>query len=279
LIGILFALSASVAWGFADFGAGVGARRMPLPYVLAATQLAGLAFVGTLLLVFRPHAPSGTELAWGLFGGVLGAFGLAGFYRGLAVGAMGVVGPISATGVVVPVVYGLARGERPSTVQAVGVAVAFVGVVAASFERIPDQPGRRVGAGVGFALLAALGFGSALIGLNRASQAGAIWGAMSLRMTAVPIVVVAALILRPRWRGTRATVPLVLAAGVGDSAANLLYGLASTRGLISVVSVLASLYPVLLVVLARALLAERIQPAQFAGVAVALAGVALISAG
>jgi drug/metabolite transporter (DMT)-like permease len=279
LIGILFALGASVAWGFADFGAGVGARRLPLPYVLVITQVSGLAFVGTLLLVFRPHAPTGTQLAWGAFAGSLGALGLAGFYRGLAVGAMGVVGPISATGVVVPVIYGLARGERPSALQAAGIGIAFVGVIAASLERIPDQPGRRIGAGVGFALLAALGFGSALIGLNRASQAGAIWGTMSLRMVAVPIVLVAALVLRPAWRGTRATVPLVVAAGAGDTGANLLYGLAATRGLISVVSVLASLYPVLLVIFARILLAERIARTQLAGVAVALAGVALISAG
>ncbi|MHB8468744.1 MAG: EamA family transporter [Gaiellaceae bacterium] len=279
MTGILLALSASVAWGFADFGAGVGARRVSVPYVLAVSQVAGLFLVGALVLVLQPRAPTGAQLAWGAFGGALGALGLASFYRALAVGTMGIVGPISATGVVVPVVFGLARGERPSTLQALGVAVACVGVVAASLERIPDRPGRQVGAGVGLALLAAAGFGSSLIGLNRASQAGALWGTLSVRMVAVPVVLAAALVLRPPLRGVRTNLLLLVGAGLGDTGANLLYGLASARGLISVVSVLASLYPVLLVVLARLLLAERIAKPQLAGVATALLGVALISAG
>jgi drug/metabolite transporter (DMT)-like permease len=209
----------------------------------------------------------------------MGAVGLGAFYRALAVGTMGIVGPISATGAVVPLAYGLARGERPSALQALGIVVAVVGVVAASLEPLPEGAGRKLATGVGLALVAALGFGTAILGLNRVSQAGVVWGTLTLRLTVVPIVCLAALLVRPSTSRLRATLPILVAAGLFDTGANLLYGASARHGLISVVSVLGSLYPVVLVVLARFVLAERIARPQLAGVAVALAGVALISAG
>jgi drug/metabolite transporter (DMT)-like permease len=279
LIGVALALAASIAWGIGDFCGGIGARRVHVVWVLVVSQLAGLAFVGVLALATHPHPPSGRQLAWGIFAGVMGAAGLAAFYRALAVGAMGIVGPITATGAMVPVVYGLSRGERPSALQALGIVIAVVGVIAASLERLPEGAGRKLATGVGLALLAAIGFGSAILGLNRVSQAGVVWGTLTLRLTVVPIVCLAALLVRPETARLRRTLPIIVAAGLFDTGANLLYGASARHGLISVVSVLGSLYPVVLVVLARVLLAERVARPQLAGVAVALAGVALISAG
>ncbi len=132
---------------------------------------------------------------------------------------------------------------------------------------------------MGLSLFAALGFGSSILGLNRVSQAGVVWGTLSLRLTVVPIVCLTALLLRPSLARLRPNLPLLVAAGLFDTGANLLYGASARHGLISVVSVLGSLYPIVLVVLARVLLAERIAPPQLAGVTIALAGVALISAG
>lgn len=279
MIGVGLALAASLSWGIADFGGGIGTRRVQVVWVLVVSQLAGLALVGALALVTEPHPPSGRELAWGAFGGVMGAVGLGSFYRALAVGTMGIVGPISATGAIVPLAYGLARGERPSALQALGIVVAVAGVVAASLEPLPEGTGRKLATGVPLALLAALGFGSSILGLNRVSQAGVVWGTLTLRLTVVPIVCLAALLVRPSTARLRATLPILVAAGLFDTGANLLYGASARHGLISVVSVLGSLYPVVLVVLARFVLAERIARPQLAGVAVALAGVALISAG
>lgn len=276
---VLLALAASLSWGIADFGGGIGTRRVQVVWVLVVSQLAGLALVGAMALVAQPHPPTGRELAWGAFGGVMGAVGLGAFYSALAIGSMGIVGPISATGAIVPVAYALARGERPSVLQGVGIAVAVGGVVVASLEPLPDGGGRTIATGVGLSLLAALGFGSSLLGLNRVSQAGIVWGTLSLRLTVVPIVCIAALLLRPSAARLKPTLPILVAAGLFDTGANLLYGASARHGLISVVSVLGSLYPVVLVVLARVLLAERIARPQLAGVAVALAGVALISAG
>jgi drug/metabolite transporter (DMT)-like permease len=279
LTGVVLALAASLSWGLADFGGGLGARRIQIVWVLVVSQVAGLALVGTMAIVTRPQTPTAHDFAWGVFAGVLGVVGLAAFYRALAVGTMGIVGPISATGAIVPVVYGLVRGERPGTLQAVGIVLAVIGVVAASLEPLPAGAGRRLAAGVGFALIAALGFGGSLLGLNRVSQAGVVWGTLTLRLTVVPIVLVALLISRPSAKKLRPLLPLLIATGLFDTGANLLYGASARIGLISVVSVLATLYPVVLVGLAYFILHERIARPQLAGVAVALAGVALISAG
>jgi len=279
LIAVVLALAASLSWGIADFGGGLGARRAPIVWVLLVSQIAGLVLVGTIALVTQPQVPTAHDLAWGVFAGVLGVSGLAAFYRALAVGTMGVVGPISAMGAVVPITYGLARGERPGSLQAAGIVVAVVGVVAASLEPLEEGAGRRLASGVGFALLAALGFGGSLLGLNRVSQAGVVWGTLSLRLSIVPVVLVAALIARPAVGKLRPLLPLLIATGLFDTGANLLYGASSRHGLISVVSVLGTLYPVVLVGLGYVVLHERISRPQLAGVALALTGVALISAG
>ena len=279
MIGVALALAASLFWGLADFCGGIGTRRVQVVWVLAVSQLAGLVLVGIAALALQPQMPTGRELAWGAFGGVGGALGLGAFYRALSIGTMGVVGPIAATGAIVPVAYGLARGEHPSVLQGVGIVVAIAGVVAASLEPLPEGAGRRVATGVGLALLAALGFGGSILGLNRASQAGILWGTLSLRLTVVPIVLLVALLVRPSTTQLRPMLPILVAAGLFDTGANLLYGASARHGLVSVVSVLGSLYPVVLVVLARFVLAERIARPQLAGVAIALAGVALISAG
>lgn len=279
MTGVLLALAASLSWGIADFGGGLGARRIQVIWVLVVSQVAGLVLVGVMYLATQPQAPTGREYSWGLFAGVMGIIGLAAFYKALAVGTMGIVGPIAATGAIVPVVYGLARGERPTSLQAAGIVVAVIGVIAASLEPLPEGAGRKLATGVGFALIAALGFGWSILGLNRVSQAGVVWGTLSLRLTVVPIVVLAALVMRPSPARLRPVLPLLIATGLFDTGANLLYGASARHGLISVVSVLASLYPVVLVALAYFILHERISRPQLIGVALALIGVALISAG
>ena len=159
---VLLALAASLTWGFADFGAGIGARRLPVVVVAAVSQAAGLVVAGVVVVVSQESPPSARQFAWAAFAGVVGIVGIAAFYRALAIGTMGIIAPVTGTASVVPVAYGLASGERPSTLQAAGVALAIVGVVAASLERTPDRRGRQVGAGVGLALVAALCFGRAL---------------------------------------------------------------------------------------------------------------------
>ena len=279
MTGVLLALSASLIWGFADFGAGVGARRLPVFVVGAITQGAGLVLAGIVVIAVGRAMPSSTQLAWAAFAGLVGVIGLSAFYRALAVGTMGVVGPITATASVVPLAYGLARGERPSTLQGIGVGLALLGVIAASLERLPDGGGRRLGIGVGLALLAAFSFGGALIGLSRAASGGVAWATLTMRIVALPLMLAAAFAFRPGAPSWPRGWLLLVGVGIGDTGATMLYAIASTRGLLSIVAVLSSLYPIVIVTLARVLLKEKVAPPQLAGVAIALTGVALISAG
>jgi len=277
-VSVLLALAASLAWGFADFGAGVGARRLPVLVVAAIGQSAGLLLAGAVVLATSDSTPTRAQFAWAAFAGLIGVVGIGAFYRALAIGTMGIVGPITATAAVVPLAYALARGERPSTMQGVGVGLAVVGVIAASLEHVPERAARRFGVGVGLALIAALSFGGSLIGLSRAAPGGTGWAVFTMRAAVVPLVLIAVLVLRPKLPQSSRGWLLLVGVGIGDTGATLLYGAASTRGLLSVVAVLASLYPIVIVVLARVFLHERVAPPQLAGVAVALAGVALISA-
>ena len=278
MIAVTLALCASLAWGFADFGAGVASRRQPALVVGWMMQLVG-AIVATIVVVAFWHSPPSWQQAlWAVTAGTVGLVGLVSFYHGLSIGPMGIVGPLSTTAALVPLAYGLARGERPSSLQLAGVALAIVGVVAASLEPLPEGRGRKLGAGVGFALVAALGFGWSLIALNKAAAGGTAWAVLIMRVCAVPTLFTIATLTRLP-RPSRSHWPLLVFVGVFDTAATLLYAAASTRGLLSVVAVLASLYPVVIVVLARIILHERIAPQQLAGVAVALTGVALVSAG
>jgi drug/metabolite transporter (DMT)-like permease len=277
LIAVALALCASLGWGFADFGAGVASRRFSAFLVAAVSQATGAVVVAAALLASGRSAPGARELAWAAFGGVVAAIGLGAFYRALAVGTMGIIGPVASTLVVVPIAYGVARGERPSALQGVGLALAVVGVVGASLEQTAER--RRVGAGVGLALVAAVCFGSALVALDRAAGGGIAWAVLVMRVVALPFVGLAALALRSTLpRGGRIWL-LLLGVGFCDTGATFLYAAATRHGLLSVVAVLSSLYPIVIVALARGFLAERIARPQLAGVVVALAGVALISAG
>jgi drug/metabolite transporter (DMT)-like permease len=267
------ALLAAVSWGLADFLGGAASRRMPTTLVMLWSQLAGLATIGVVLLAGQWHAP-GAYLWWGAGAGVASVLATACFYRALADGTMSVVAPIAGTGLVVPVVVGLASGERPSALQLGGIALAALGVVLASGPELKGGAGRSVV----YAVLAALGFGAALSlipygGGDRWAMTTAALGVVSVAGTAAYV-----LLRPPGPSGSRAGLP-VLAIGLLNAAALSLYAFSSGRGLVSVVSVLASLYPVVTVVLAQAVFGERLRGVQLAGVAAAFGGVVCLAAG
>jgi drug/metabolite transporter (DMT)-like permease len=272
-IGLAFA--ASVLWGVGDFLGGLTSRRLATLAVVALSQLFG--FVGILVaaVFLGGDFPGPTAVAAAMAAGLAGAIGLAGLYRGMAIGVMGVVAPISASAAVIPVTVGLARGERPSSLQLAGVALALVGVVLVSRE---PGDGRRLSAGVPLALVAALGFGGYFVFMDRASAEDAYWAVVVARAfsSTLAIGVAAA---RGALRVGRGNLPVLLAVGLFDVAANLALALALNEGLVSLVSVVASLYPVGTVLLAVLVLRERLTRSQALGGAVALAGVGLISGG
>ena len=274
MIAVLLALGASVCWGVGDFLGGVSARRLRVLGVLAISQAAGFLAVGLVALVAGDEF-LGTEATLAAVGaGISGAVGLGALYRGMAVGAIGVVAPISASAAAIPVVVGIARGERPATIQLVGIVLALIGVVLVSWEH--GQTG-RLAAGAPFALLAAAGFGAYFLFMDRASSDDAFWAVTVARFSSSTLAVTAALfagaLLVPRT-----SLPILVAVGLFDVGANVLLALALNEGFVSLVSVLSSLYPVVTILLAVLVLHERPGRAQVAGGATALAGVALISA-
>ena len=279
MLPVLLSLAASSCWGVADFLGGLQSKRVPIAVVLCVVEGAGL--VGVLAIIAATGEPfPGTRAAiLAVVAGIGGVIALGCFYRALAIGTMSIVAPISATGVVLPVVVGLATGDRLSTVVAVGLAVTFVGVLLASRERHDD--GERAAAGklsVALALVAAVGFGSYFVMSDAAADDSVLWLLALSRIVPVPALALFALArgMRPPTRRIAGT---LVVAGTLDCSATALYAVANTKGALSIVSVVGSLYPVMTLILARAVLGERIRPLQQAGVAAALAGVAMIAAG
>ena len=279
---VVLALGAAALWGTGDFLGGLATRRLSVLVVLFWSQLVGLVGVAVWIAVSSQARPD-AGLGYALAAGVAGAVGLGCLYRGMAVGAMSIVAPISATSPVVPLAVGLARGESPAALQWAGIALALVGVVLVSREpsSAPGRGGanRPVAAGVGLALVAALGFGLFIVGLGEAAQEGAAWATATARFGSVSVLVLALAATRTVPRVPSGLVPMIIAVGVFDTGANVMIALAAGRGSIGIVAVLSALYPIATILLARAILHEQLGRTRTAGGLLALGGAALIAAG
>lgn len=245
--------------------------------VLAVSQPAGLLLLGAFVLVRWDPPPDDLAILWAVLAGIGGAIGVGALYRGLAVGSMGIVAPITAISPLIPLTVGLARGERPGTIQLAGMAVALVGVAFAGWEPGTEGARGRATTGAGLALLAAVCFGSSQVGLEAASNDDPYWATFILRIASSVLILGVVLARRP---GSAAGAWLVLVViGFLDSGAAELFAVATTKGLFSIVAVLGALYPVIVAILARVILGERLTPVQRGGALAAVAGAAAISAG
>lgn len=280
MLGLGLGLTSSLCWGVSDFIGGLSARRLPLLFVMVSSQAVGLAVVIGVVAIRGTGAPALVRLLPAVGGGLAGIAALTSFYRALAIGTMSVVAPIAATGVSVPVVVGIARGDHPAASQLIGIVIAVIGVVLASREHGPGIEDRGASrASVALALLAAAGFGCYFVGVQSSARADPMWALLASRVAGVALLLVVAAVqggiavARPGrlW-------PLALM-GVLDVSATGFYAVATRHGLLSVVSVAASLYPLATVLLARVVLGERVRRVQELGIAAALAGVVLMAAG
>jgi drug/metabolite transporter (DMT)-like permease len=274
----LLALLAALMWGAGDFLGGIASRRIGVLCVLALSQAVGLAGVVLWVVIARDPFPGVVELLPAAAGGVAGVVGLAALYRGFAVGAMGIVAPISAAAPIVPLAVDAAHGITPGAFQWLGVAFVLVGVVTLSRERSPLGE-RRLASGVALAVVAALGFGAFIVGLDAGSDQSAPWAVVAARTASVALVLVVVAVTSASLAAPRRLWPLLVAVGVFDTAANVAVAFATTKGAAGIVAVLSALYPVVTVVLARVALDERLTTSRRIGGAVTLAGAALVAAG
>ncbi|MEU7892580.1 EamA family transporter [Nonomuraea sp. NPDC049152] len=272
---VILATACAIVYGTADFCGGLATRRSRVLSVVTLSQIAGLALI-LAMPPFLPGAFSEGAISWGLGAGVAGAAGLVLFYRALATGVMSVVAPTTAvTSAALPVLFGLAGGERPEAMALVGVVLALLSVLLVS--RSPAKEQRSSASSIIAALAAGAGFGGFFILLAQAPDESGLWPLVGARLASVTMVVLVAVLTRRSLRPGAGALGIIAAAGVLDMAANVLFLLAQQHGMLSLVAVLVSLYPASTLVLARYVLGERLHAVQVAGVAFALGAVALIA--
>jgi drug/metabolite transporter (DMT)-like permease len=273
---IALALGASLTWGLADFFGPLQGRVLGVLRTLVYVQLGGLVGIA-LIVAVRGKGMQDSAALLAVPATLSGTLGLFAYYRGIAVGAVSIVAPIAGISAIVPVIVGVASGDRPTAWQLLGMACALTGVFLAARE--PGRTGGRFAAGAGLAMLAAVGFGGYFPFMHAAGNADFWWASLIFRMTSTSVILAVVAVQRPSLGVPRRVLPWLALIGFGDMFGNLLFAAASSSGLVSITSVLASLYPIVTVVLARLVLSERVARSQEAGIGLTLAGVALISAG
>lgn len=275
----LLSILTAVIYGTSDFCGGLAARRARLIQVVAGGHVVGL--VGVVIastLVANEFATR--DFLLGAAGGAFGAGAIALLYRRLALGPMQVVAPLTAiTSAAVPAAWGVGSGEDLSPTAWLGVTLGLVaiGLVSISSGGSHAPVTRAV---IGESLLAGVGFGAFFILLDATDGSSAPWPVAGARLCTVTALIPFMLVSRRRIVAEgAAALALIAATGLLDTAANVTFLYASDRGLLTLVAVLTSLYPVATVVLARFVLSERMTRPQLSGFVVAMVATALIAAG
>jgi drug/metabolite transporter (DMT)-like permease len=274
----LLALTGGLMWGVGDFFGGLASRRLAVITVVVVSQAIGLAGLLIWVAATRDPFPGVVELLPAAGAGVAVLAGITAFYRGLAIGAMGIVAPITAAGPVVPLAVDAAHGSTPTALQWLGIAFILLGVATLSWEG--SASGRaRIASGAGLAILAALGFGLYFVGIDAGADESASWAVVAARITAVSLGTLVALASSRSLRAPRSMLPMLVAVGLIDTSANVLVAAATTYGAAGIVAVLSSLYPIVTMVLAWIVVGERLGATKRAGGVVAVAGAAFVAAG
>lgn len=277
MLGVLLALSASLAWGFADYLGGLQTRTRQVLAVVLISQASGFIVIASVV-AGRGVGWPGADAMWpAMLAGVLGAACIVIFYLALSYGPISIVAPVLASSACIPVVYGLARGERPSALQLAGLAATLAGVILVSWT---DSDGHARGRrGIAFGVLAAVLLGALLVIFSYASAEDSYWAPLVLRTFSMGTIITVVLVRRVSIRIDRRAVLLIALIGTLDVLANLAYSVSTTLQLLSITAVLSSLFPVVTVALARIHLGERVTRVQEAGAVLTMLGVLGVAAG
>ena len=272
----LLALLSSLLWGTSDFLGGVTTRRLPALAVYGLSQLVGFAVLMAAATLTGGWSAEPGYWPWAVGASVLGMVAMLAFYRALAIGPMGIVSPLVALSVLVPVTVSLLRGEQPEPIQVLGIIAAISGILLASG---PELSGAETAKPLVMAGIAALGFGGMFVLMAEGSKHDPLMTMAGMRVTTMVIFAGVLVVARNVGGATRADALPLIVIGVFDAGANVTFGFATTLGMLSTTAVLGDLYPVVTAVLAAIFLRERLRAVQYAGVATALTGVLLIAGG
>lgn len=276
----LLALASAAVFGAADFAGGFATRKLPVLTVTLISNVVGMV-LGLLLVTVIGGRWTAAAVGWGMVSGLCGLLGLVLLYLGLARGPAGLVSPV--TGVVsatIPVVVGLASGERPGSMAMIGLvlvapAIWLVAGGGTTTEPSDGQPdGRRAALIMG--LGAGLGFGLFMTGLAQTPDGSGAVPLLAARVASTLVLVGAALV-GGRERPSNDALALPALAGVLDMSANGLFLWSTKGGDLAVVGALANLFPVTTIALSYLLLGERLARTQAIGVAVAIASAVLLT--
>ena len=277
-LGILLALSSAFAYGSGDFIGGVGARRHSSWQVVLVGQGAG-ALVILMAGLTLPGSPAAQDFAWAILAGVGSAIGSIFLFRGLARGRMGLVAPMSAVGAAaLPVLVGVALGERPGWLVWVGMIAALPGIWLVSREATPERPAQTRGAFVDGAV-AGVGFGILFIALAQISEGAGLLPLAANQLIGAVLTMVTAASLGQPWRPGRGVVGWGSASGVFGASGTLAFMVATGATNLGIAGVLASLYPAVTVLLAAGVLKERIGTGQRVGISICTLAVATLALG
>jgi drug/metabolite transporter (DMT)-like permease len=274
---IVLGLISAVTWGSGDFGGGLLSRRAPLFSVVGVTQFVGIFAALVIAILLGEPFPTFPDIAWAVGAGIGGMIGITCLYRGLAVGRMGVVAPTAGVlGATIPVVFGFLVEGVPTPMTIAGIVAALVAVVLVT--RAPghgtDQP-----SGVRWALAAGVAIGAFNICIGQFSGDSAFGLLVFIRLLQVAVISLLIVLWRQPWRMPVDILPKLILIGVLDMAGNATFILATQAGALAIATVLASLYPVVTVILAIVILREHLTRSHVAGIVLTAVAIVLIAAG
>ena len=275
---VLLALAAAALSGTGDFLGGLGSRRGRVFAIVLLNHLAGLVVV-LAIGPFFDGSLDGATVLWGSLAGLSGAVAVVALYTGFSRSSIAIVSPIAAVGGGVwPALWEIAGGELPSAVVGAGIVLGLVAIWTISSGG-HARSGEDVRAGIAFGMLAGLGFGGLLIFLSLAPESSGIWALVPARAAGGIAVVVVALALQRDFLPNRRSLVPGVSAGALTLLGNAAFIIASTKGSLAVVSVLAAMFPAATVILARVVLGERLTRQRQVGLALAIIAVGLVAGG
>ncbi len=277
MISITLSIFACFGWGIADFIGGLKSRSLSTLSILMISSITGTIVLGLILLLMRSPLPNDSGLMWAFLTGPVGIMAMYLLYKSMAIGTMSILAPISATGVILPVIWGIVHGDSLSGLSMVGITITILGSILAVMERGIQGNQIILTKGLGLSVGSALFVGIYFILMDVACANNPIWASMIMRASTLFVLIPLLFFVRVKINTVRAQYPYIVLMGIMDTMAAFCFAIATSKGMLSEVAVISSLYPVVTVALSAVIVKERIHRIQYSGVFLALTGVMLIS--